>query len=130
MDEHFMETPIDKNIPVMMAMLGAWYVNFWNYPAHLLLPYDTRLGKIAKFTQQMDMESNGKAVDRDGNVVDYATGPVIFGEPGTNSQHSFMDLVNQSQKPIPANFMICKEPSHGLNDNHYCLSKHGTAFCK
>lgn len=121
MDKHFMETPLDKNIPVMMAMLGVWYVNFWNYPAHLLLPYDTRLAKIAKFTQQMDMESNGKAVDREGNVVDYATGPVIFGEPGTDSQHSFMQLVHQSPTPIPADFMICKTPSHDLKDNHDCL---------
>lgn len=121
MDEHFRDTPIDKNIPMMMAMLGVWYVNFWNYPAHLLLPYDARLAKIAKFTQQMDMESNGKAVDREGNVVDYATSPVIFGEPGTDSQHSFMQLVHQSPTPIPADFMICKKPSHDLKDNHDCL---------
>lgn len=121
MDKHFAETPIDKNIPVNMAMLGVWYANFWNYPAHLLLPYDARLAKIAKFTQQMDMESNGKAVDRDGNVVSYATGPVIFGEPGTDSQHSFMQLVHQSPTPIPADFIICKKPSHDLKENHDCL---------
>ncbi len=121
MDDHFENTPIDKNIPVIMALLGVWYVNFWNYPAHLLLAYDARLAKIAKFTQQMDMESNGKAVDRDGNIVDYATGPVIFGEPGTDSQHSFMQLVHQSPTPIPADFIICKKPSHHLKDNHNCL---------
>lgn len=121
MDTHFQTAPLDKNIPVMMAMLGVWYVNFWDYPAHLLLPYDTRLGKIAKFTQQMDMESNGKAVDREGNIVPYATGPVIFGEPGTDSQHSFMQLVHQSPTPIPADFIICKKPSHRLKENHDCL---------
>lgn len=121
MDTHFKTAPLDKNIPVMMGILGVWYRNFWDYPAHLLLPYDTRLGKIAKFTQQMDMESNGKAVDREGNIVNYATGPVIFGEAGTDSQHSFMQLVHQSPTPIPADFIICKTPSHDLKDNHVSL---------
>lgn len=121
MDTHFKTAPLDKNIPVMMGVLGVWYVNFWNYPAHLLLAYDARLAKIAKFTQQMDMESNGKAVDREGNVVPYATGPVIFGEPGTDSQHSFMQLVHQSPTPIPADFIICKKPSHNLTTNHQSL---------
>ena len=121
MDTHFKTAPLDQNIPVMMAMLGVWYINFWNYPAHLLLAYDARLAKIAKFTQQMDMESNGKAVDREGSVVPYATGPVIFGEPGTDSQHSFMQLVHQSPTPIPADFIIAKTPSHPLQTNHECL---------
>lgn len=121
MDTHFKTAPLDKNIPLMMGMLGVWYNNFWNYPAHLLLAYDTRLGKIAKFTQQMDMESNGKAVDRDGNKVPYATGPVLFGEPGTDSQHSFMQLVHQSPTPIPADFIIVKKPSHNLTQNHASL---------
>lgn len=121
MDTHFKTTPLDKNIPVMMGLLGVWYRNFWDYPAHLLLPYDTRLGKIAKFTQQMDMESNGKAVDREGNIVNYATGPVIFGEAGTDSQHSFMQLVHQSPTPIPSDFIIAKKPSHDLKDNHISL---------
>lgn len=121
MDTHFKTAPLDRNIPVMMGMLGVWYRNFWDYPAHLLLPYDTRLGKIAKFTQQMDMESNGKAVDREGNIVNYATGPVIFGEAGTDSQHSFMQLIHQSPTPIPADFIICKTPSHDLRDNHISL---------
>ncbi len=121
MDHHFKTTPLDKNIPVMMGMLGVWYRNFYDYPAHLLLAYDARLGKIAKFTQQMDMESNGKAVDRDGNAVRTTTGPVIFGEPGTDSQHSFMQLVHQSPTPVPADFIICKKPSHTLRANHIVL---------
>lgn len=121
MDKHFKTAPLDKNIPVIMAMLGVWYVNFWDYSAHLLLAYDARLAKIAKFTQQMDMESNGKTVDREGNIVPYATGPVIFGEPGTDSQHSFMQLVHQSPIPIPADFIICKKSSHDLKNNHDCL---------
>jgi glucose-6-phosphate isomerase len=121
MDTHFKTAPLDKNIPVMMGVVGVWYTNFWNYPAHLLLAYDTRLGKIAKFNQQMDMESNGKAVDRDGTPVTYATGPVLFGEPGTDSQHSFMQLVHQSPTPIPADFIIAKKPSHPLTTNHQSL---------
>lgn len=122
MDEHFKSAPIEKNIPVIMGVLGVWYRNFIDYPVHLLLPYDNRLAKLAKFTQQMDMESNGKAVDRDGNKVDYATGPVIFGEPGTDSQHSFMQLVHQSPTPIPADFILCKKPAHTLAANHASLA--------
>jgi glucose-6-phosphate isomerase len=121
MDSHFRTAPLDKNIPVMMGMLGVWYNNFWDYKNHLLLPYDARLAKIAKFTQQMDMESNGKAIDRDGNKVSYATGPVLFGEPGTDSQHSFMQLIHQSPTPVPADFIICKTPSHSLIKNHQSL---------
>lgn len=121
MDTHFRTAPLDKNIPVMMGMLGVWYRNFYDFPAHLLLAYDARLEKIAKFTQQMDMESNGKEVDRDGASVSYATGPVIFGEPGTDSQHSFMQLVHQSPLPIPADFIIAKKPSHTLRTNHIVL---------
>lgn len=124
MDTHFQSAPFDKNIPVLMGILGIWYRNFWNYPAHMILPYDDRLRDIAKFTQQMDMESNGKSVDRDGKTVSYATGPVLFGEPGTDSQHSFMQLVHQGTTPIPADFIICKTPHHDLRENHLCLMAH------
>lgn len=122
MDEHFRTAPLEQNIPVLMGVLGVWYRNFYHYPEHLLLPYDNRLGKIAKFTQQMDMESNGKTIDRDGHHVDYATGPVLFGEPGTDSQHSFMQLVHQSPTPIPTDFILCKTPSHNLTKNHQSLA--------
>lgn len=121
MDTHFKTTPLEKNIPVLMGMLGVWYTNVFGYSAHLLLPYDARLGKIAKFTQQMDMESNGKAIDRDGHAVSYATGPIVFGEPGTDSQHSFMQLVHQTPYPFPADFIICKIPAHDLSTNHQSL---------
>lgn len=121
MDTHFRMAPLESNIPVLMGMLGIWYRNFFDYPAHLLLAYDARLGRITKYTQQMDMESNGKAVDRDGQAVSYATGPIIFGEPGTDSQHSFMQFVHQSPQPIPADFIICKKPAHSLQGNHQCL---------
>lgn len=120
MDNHFREAPFDKNIPVLMGMLGIWYRNIWNYPAHLLLPYDQRLARLAKFIQQMDMESNGKAVNRDGQAVDVHTGPVIFGEPGTDSQHSFMQLVHQGEI-IPADFIAVAKPDHDLVGNHQSL---------
>ncbi len=121
MDTHFRTAPLDKNVPVLMALLGVWYRNFWDYPAHLLLPYDVRLARIAKYTQQMDMESNGKSVDRDGNAVTYPTSPFIFGEPGTDSQHSYMQLVHQGTTPIPADFIVCKKPHHHLTANHTSL---------
>lgn len=121
MDTHFKTTPLHQNIPVLMGTLGVWYRNFYNYPAHALLPYDNRLAKLAKFIQQMDMESNGKSVDRDSHHIDYQTGPVIFGEPGTDSQHSFMQLLHQSPLAVPADFIICKKPAHTLTENHQAL---------
>ncbi len=123
MDDHFKTAPLDKNIPVLMGMLGVWYRNVWEYPAHLLLPYDQRLARLAKFIQQMDMESNGKSVDRDGHALDMPAGPVIFGEPGTDSQHSFMQLVHQGEV-IPADFVAVKKPDHALADNHISLLSH------
>lgn len=120
MDHHFRTQPFDKNIPVMMGLFGVWYRNFWDMPVHLLLPYDDRLARLAKYVQQMDMESNGKAVGRDGRFVGCGTGPVIFGEPGTDSQHSFMQLVHQGQV-IPADFIAVMNPDHDLADNHRSL---------
>lgn len=121
MDTHFKTAPLGKNIPVLMGLLGVWYRNFWNYPAHLLLPYDDRLAKLAKYVQQMDMESNGKAVTRHGTPVTSETGPFLFGEPGTDSQHSFMQLVHQGTTPIPADFIVCAKPHHPYADNHLSL---------
>lgn len=115
MDEHFISAPPEENIPLLMGVLGVWYRNFYKFPAHALLPYDSRLKKIAKFTQQMDMESNGKDVDRDGQPINYETGPVVFGEAGTDCQHSFMQLVHQSHVPIPADFVLCKKSSVGVS---------------
>lgn len=119
-DTHFRDAPLDENIPVLMGLLGVLYRNVHGYGAHLLLPYDDRLAKLAKFIQQMDMESNGKSVDRDGNPAGVATGPVIFGEPGTDSQHSFMQLVHQGQV-VPADFITIVKPHHDLADNHRTL---------
>lgn len=121
MDSHFRTAPIEKNVPVLMGLLGIWYRNFCGYSAHLLLPYDDRLARLAKFVQQMDMESNGKSTDRNGQSVSYETGPIIFGEPGTDSQHSFMQLVHQGTAPIPVDFIAVKKPHHDLLANHASL---------
>lgn len=121
MDTHFRTTRLERNIPALMGLLGVWYTNFWDYRAHVILPYDTRLGKIAKFIQEMDMESHGKAVDRDGHPVPFNTGPAIFGEAGTDSQHSFMQWVHQSPMVTPADFIIAKTPAHSLAQNHTLL---------
>ena len=121
MDTHFRTAPLDQNVPVLMGLLGVWYRNFWDYPTHLLLPYDDRLAKLAKYIQQMDMESNGKSVSKDGKPVSYQTGPFLFGEPGTDSQHSFMQLVHQGTTPVPADFITCVKPHHDLPGNHRSL---------
>lgn len=121
MDLHFRDAPLERNVPVLLAVLGIWYRNFWNYPAHLLLPYDDRLQHISKYIQQMDMESNGKTVRHDGTTSPVATSPVLFGEPGTDSQHSFMQMIHQGATPVPADFIVCAKPHHNLPGNHRCL---------
>ncbi|MBI1206426.1 MAG: glucose-6-phosphate isomerase [Azospirillum sp.] len=118
MDEHFRTAPLESNLPVVMALLGVWYVNFWGAGAHAVLPYDQYLHRLPAFLQQLDMESNGKSVDRDGNPVDYATGPVIFGEPGTNGQHAFYQLLHQGTPLIPADFIAPAESFNPLLGPH------------
>jgi glucose-6-phosphate isomerase len=104
-DQHFLNTPYEKNIPVIMAVLGFWYNNFFGASTHAVLPYSQYLHRFPAYLQQGDMESNGKFVDREGNRVDYETGPIIWGEPGTNGQHSFYQLVHQGTKLIPSDFI-------------------------
>jgi glucose-6-phosphate isomerase len=112
-DEHFRTAPLDKNIPVIMAMLGIWYSNFYGAETHAILPYDQYLHRFAAYFQQGDMESNGKGVDRDGKpIADYTTGPVIWGEPGTNGQHAFYQLIHQGTRLIPCDFIA---PVHSQN---------------
>ncbi len=106
MDEHFLTAPFEKNIPVLLALLGVWYNNFFDAHSHAVIPYDQYLHRLPAYLQQLDMESNGKRIDRDGNVVGYATGPVIWGEPGTNSQHAFFQLLHQGPNFIPADFIV------------------------
>jgi glucose-6-phosphate isomerase len=121
MDQHFHEMPFEKNIPVILALLGVYYVNLWNADSHAVLPYDQHLHRFPAFLQQMDMESNGKQVNRRGVRVNYATGPVIFGEPGTNGQHAFYQLIHQGTHLIPCDFMAAIEPSHELQEHHDIL---------
>ena len=118
MDEHFATASFDKNMPVILALLGVWYVNFFDAATHAILPYDQYMHRFAAYFQQGDMESNGKSVDRNGNRVTYATGPVIWGEPGTNGQHAFYQLIHQGTQLIPADFIGFVQPLYG-DDNHH-----------
>jgi glucose-6-phosphate isomerase len=116
MDTHFRTTPLEKNIPVIFALLGVWYNNFYGAETHSLLPYDQYMHRFAAYFQQGDMESNGKYVTRDGRRVDYNTGPIIWGEPGTNGQHAFYQLIHQGTRLIPCDF-ICAVESHNPISN-------------
>ncbi|MFD3393813.1 glucose-6-phosphate isomerase [Aquirufa sp. OSTEICH-129V] len=120
MDTHFATASFDKNMPVVLALLGIWYVNFFGAATHAILPYDQYMHRFAAYFQQGDMESNGKTVDRSGNRVDYATGPVIWGEPGTNGQHAFYQLIHQGSQLIPADF-IAPAITHNNIGNHHTL---------
>ena len=117
-DRHFRESDFDKNIPVIMALLGIWYNNFFGAQSHALLPYDQYMHRFSAYFQQGDMESNGKNIDRNGKTVDYQTGPVIWGEPGTNGQHAFYQLIHQGTKLIPCDF-IAPAQSHNPLGNHH-----------
>ncbi|MGV8840987.1 MAG: glucose-6-phosphate isomerase [Bauldia sp.] len=118
MDRHFVEAPLGENLPVLMALLGVWHRNVWGYTAHAVLPYDQRLDRFAAYLQQLDMESNGKRVTLDGSVVRWATGPVVFGEPGTNGQHAFYQLIHQGTDVIPADFLVAAEGQDDLPEHH------------
>ncbi|SUI97241.1 Glucose-6-phosphate isomerase [Sphingobacterium spiritivorum] len=119
-DEHFQTAPFEENIPVLLAVLGIWYNNFFDAESHAILPYDQYLHRFAAYFQQGDMESNGKYVDRNGNRIDYQTGPIIWGEPGTNGQHAFYQLIHQGTKLIPCDF-IAPAVSHNKIGNHHQL---------
>ncbi|OPH16078.1 glucose-6-phosphate isomerase [Azospirillum brasilense] len=121
MDEHFRTAPPERNMPVLMAMLGVWYVNFWGAKSHAVLPYDQYMHRFSAYLQQLDMESNGKTVDRQGARVDYATGPVVFGEPGTNGQHAFYQLIHQGTELVPADFLAPAETHNPVGDHHRIL---------
>lgn len=121
-DEHFRVTPLRHNIPVLMAMLGVWYHNFLGAHTHAILPYDQYLHRFAAYFQQGDMESNGKSVDRDGQVIhDYTTGPILWGEPGTNGQHAFYQLIHQGTRLIPCDFIASARPQNPLGEHHQVL---------
>ena len=121
MDKHFRHTPFEQNLPVIMALLGIWYHNFFGAETHAILPYDQHLHRFPAYFQQGDMESNGKRVNRQGEVVDYATGPVIWGEPGTNGQHAFYQLIHQGTRLIPADFLAAVHAHHSLDKQQRIL---------
>ena len=121
MDEHFRNTPVEKNLPVIMGLLGIWYGDFFDAQSHAVLPYDQYLHRFPAYLQQLDMESNGKRVRRDKKTVDYSTGPVLWGEPGTNGQHSFYQLIHHGTKIIPADFLAPAQSHNPLGDHHPIL---------
>ncbi|MDD2721683.1 MAG: glucose-6-phosphate isomerase [Gallionella sp.] len=121
MDEHFRNTPLEQNIPVLMGMLGIWYGDFFGASSNAVLPYDQYLHRFAAYLQQLDMESNGKGVDRDGNPVDYDTGMAVWGEAGTNGQHAFYQLIHQGTRMIPADFMAPLHSQNSVGEHHAIL---------
>ncbi|MBI5076388.1 MAG: glucose-6-phosphate isomerase [Nitrospirae bacterium] len=121
MDRHFRETPLDRNIPVILGLLGIWYNNFFGAETHAILPYDQHMHRFPAYFQQGDMESNGKYIDRKGREVSYQTGPVIWGEPGTNGQHAFYQLIHQGTKLIPCDFIAPAISHNPLGDHHNIL---------
>lgn len=118
MDNHFKTAEFDENLPIILAVIGIWYNNFFGAESHALLPYDQYMHRFAAYFQQGDMESNGKYVDRAGNPVDYQTGPIIWGEPGTNGQHAFYQLIHQGTKLIPADFIAPAISQNPISDHH------------
>ncbi|MGD2099090.1 MAG: glucose-6-phosphate isomerase [Desulfobacterales bacterium] len=121
MDQHFKSAPFDQNIPVILALIGIWYNNFFDAQTEAILPYDQYMHRFPAYFQQGNMESNGKSVDRNGQKIDYQTGPIIWGEPGTNGQHAFYQLIHQGTKLIPADFLAPAISHNPLGDHHQIL---------
>lgn len=127
MDEHFLSAPLRDNLPILMALAEVWHVNALGYPARAVLPYDERLNRLPAHLQQLEMESLGKRVAIDGTPLTRASGPVVFGEPGTNAQHSFLQLLHQGTTPVPADIILVAQPDHGYLDSHRKLLANGLA---
>ena len=122
-DQHFQKEPLSQNIPVLMALLGFWYSNFFGSKSHAILPYDQYLHRFPAYLQQADMESNGKSVDRQGQrITDYTTGPILWGEPGTNGQHAFYQLIHQGTELIPADFLLPIHSQNPIGSHHTMLA--------
>ena len=118
MDQHFRTAPFEKNLPVLLGLLGVWYVNFFGAESHAILPYDQYLWRLSAYCQQLDMESNGKRVDLDGQAVHYQTGPIIWGQPGTNGQHAFYQLIHQGTRLIPCDFIGFCQSLNPMGQHH------------
>ena len=124
MDCHFREAPFERNIPIILALLGIWYTHFFNAQTEAILPYDQYMHRFAAYFQQGNMESNGKSVDRNGKEVTYQTGPIVWGEPGTNGQHAFYQLLHQGTKLVPADFLAPAISHNPMNEHHPILLSH------
>ncbi|WP_270936814.1 glucose-6-phosphate isomerase [Falsiroseomonas oryzae] len=127
MDEHFLAAPDEANLPLLLAATEVWHVDALGYPARVVLPYDERLARLPAHLQQLEMESLGKRVTMAGDPVAVQTGPVVFGEPGTNAQHSFMQLIHQGPTPVPVDFVLVARPDHAQADSHRILLAHALA---
>ena len=126
-DEHFRTAPLEENVPVLMAMIGVLHRNVRGYATHAVLPYDQHLARFPAYLQQLDMESNGKRVTLDGDAVDHDTGPVVWGEPGTNGQHAFYQLIHQGTSIVPCDFLVAAKPAHPIGDHHEKLAANAFA---
>ena len=121
MDRHFLEAPLEQNMPVIMALIGIWYINFLGAETQAIIPYDQALHQLPAFLQQLDMESNGKSVDLDGKPVDYATGPIVWGQTGSNGQHAFFQLLQQGTRFVPIDFIASLKPDEQTEEHHFAL---------
>ncbi len=120
-DEHFRTAPFERNLPVLLGLIGVWYIDFFGAETQAILPYNQYLSKLTAYLQQLDMESNGKHVTLSGEVVDWKTGPIVWGQPGTNGQHAFYQLIHQGTRLIPCDFIGFLEPNHDVGDQHDLL---------
>lgn len=118
MDRHFATAPLDKNLPVILGLIGVWQINFFGTSSHVVLPYDQSMHRFPAYLQQLEMESNGKRIARDGDTVDYATGPVVWGELGANGQHAFYQLLHQGTQPVSADFLVPCQSHYPFGDHH------------
>ena len=124
MDRHFAETPLERNLPVLLGLLDVWYRNFHGWPTRCIAPYHQGLRRLPAYLQQLEMESNGKSVDLDGNAVPFTTSPVVWGEPGTNGQHAYFQMLHQGPDVVPTEFIAVHQPTHDLHDAHTKLLAH------
>ena len=122
MDEHFLSSPLERNMPVILGLIGFWYTQFFGAESHAVIPYDQSLARFPAFLQQLDMESNGKSITAEGRPVAWPTGPIVWGEPGTNGQHAFFQLLHQGTRLVPADFILPVQSLHPLGDHHRILS--------
>jgi glucose-6-phosphate isomerase len=121
MDQHFQTAPLEANLPVRLGLLDVWYRNFLNYTSRSIAPYHSALRRVPAYLQQLEMESNGKRVDRNGHALPYGTSPVLWGEPGTNGQHAYFQMLHQGKDVVPVEFIAVKKPTHSLKDHHELL---------